>query len=109
MIAGLSMETGCCKPTIGAVAVPRHRLHFGCRQAGVGRRGSRQLDAALKVAEQLKRPILRMPDKEELAAMDRLIMEVASPRTKRTLTDYRNENKVREATHASCVRESVLL
>lgn len=69
----------------------------GCRQAGVGTRGSRQLDAALKVAEQLKRPILRMPDKEELAAMDRLVMEVASPRTKRTLIDYRNDNKVRGA------------
>ena len=53
-----------------------------------------QLDAALAVAEQLKRPILRMPDKEELAAMDRLVMEVASPRTKRLLTDYRNDNKV---------------
>lgn len=48
------------------------------------------------MAEQLKRPILRMPDKEELAAMDRLIMEVASPRTKRTLTDYRNDNKVKD-------------
>lgn len=38
-----------------------------------------------------------MPDKEELAAMDRLIMEVASPRTKRTLIDYHNDNKVRDA------------
>lgn len=53
-----------------------------------------QLDAALAVAEQLRRPILRMPDKEELAAMDRLIMEVASPRTKRLLADYRSDNKV---------------
>ena len=46
------------------------------------------------MAEQLKRPILRMPDKEELAAMDRLIMEVASPRTKRALSDYHSDNKV---------------
>lgn len=67
---------------------------FWCRQSGIGTRGSRQLDTALEVAEQLKRPILRMPDKEELAAMDRLIMEVASPRTKRALSDYHSDNKV---------------
>ena len=65
-----------------------------CRQSGFGTQGSKQLDAALMVAEQLRRPILRMPDKEELAAMDRLVMEVASPRTKRLLNDYCNENKV---------------
>ena len=69
-----------------------------CRQSGFGTRGSRQLDAALEVAEQLKRPILRMPDKEELAAMDRLVMEVASPRTKRALSDYHSNNKVSKQT-----------
>ncbi len=64
------------------------------RQSGVGTRGSRQLDTALLVAEQLKRPILRMPNKEEVAAMDKLIAEVASPRTKRVLADYKQEGKV---------------
>ncbi len=39
--------------------------------------------------------MLRMPNKEEVAAMDRLITEVASPRTKRLLADYRQESKVR--------------
>ena len=65
------------------------------RQSGVGTRSSRQLDTALLVAEQLKRPILRMPNKEEVAAMDKLIAEVASPRTKRVLADYKQEGKVR--------------
>jgi len=60
----------------------------------VGTRSSRQLDTALLVAEQLKRPILRMPNKEEVAAMDKLIAEVASPRTKRVLADYKQEGKV---------------
>jgi len=64
------------------------------RQSGVGTRSSRQLDSALLVAEQLKRPILRMPNKEEVAAMDKLIAEVASPRTKRVLADYKQEGKV---------------
>lgn len=66
-----------------------------CRQTGAGRHGSRQLDAALAVAEQIKRPILRMPNKEEVAALDRLILEVASPRTKRLLQDYKLQSKVR--------------
>ena len=35
-----------------------------------------------------------MPNKEEVAAMDRLIMEVASPRTRRTLNDYKQQSKV---------------
>ncbi len=60
----------------------------------MGTRSSRQLDTALLVAEQLKRPILRMPNKEEVAAMDKLIAEVASPRTKRVLADYKQEGKV---------------
>lgn len=65
-----------------------------CRQSGAGTRSRRQLDTALLVAEQLKRPILRMPNKEEVAAMDRLISEVASPRTRRLLADYKQEGKV---------------
>lgn len=64
------------------------------RQTGAGRQGSRQLDAALAVAEHIKRPILRMPNKEEVAAMDRLIEEVASPRTKRLLHDYKQQSRV---------------
>ncbi|KAL0018632.1 hypothetical protein WJX77_009530 [Trebouxia sp. C0004] len=64
------------------------------KQSGVGTRSSRQLDTALLVAEQLKRPILRMPNKEEVAAMDKLIAEVASPRTKRVLADYKQEGKL---------------
>lgn len=91
MFAALSHDakTSCCCESFGYAAYPC------CRQTGAGRKGSRQLDAALAVAESIKRPILRMPNKEEVAAMDRLIMEVASPRTKRILQDYKQQSKVR--------------
>ena len=87
-----------CNVTIQLFQFSRHLMQKLCgassRQSGVGTRGTRQLDTALLVAEQLKRPILRMPNKEEVAAMDKLIAEVASPRTKRVLADYKQEGKV---------------
>ena len=87
-----------CHVTFQLLHFSRHLMQklrdVSSRQSGAGTRSSRQLDTALLVAEQLKRPILRMPNKEEVAAMDKLIAEVASPRTKRVLADYKQEGKV---------------
>lgn len=40
------------------------------------------------------RPLLRMPSQKETALTDALIMEYASPRTRRLLTDYQKQAQV---------------
>ena len=55
-------------------------------------------DVAMDFAARLGRPILRIPDQEQVSMFDTLVESVASPRTRKLLQEYQHLAQVCYAT-----------
>ena len=51
-------------------------------------------DVAMDFAARLGRPILRVPDQEQVSMFDTLVESIASPRTRKLLQEYQHLAKV---------------